>query len=109
MIKILRGQEITCKPFKKHHEEQLKLVSSFNWLDLDKLNDVQTLITETFSGGEIEDYIDERRVRAIGDSVERRVEHLAQLIQTQNPMREDSTEDDVEENIAEDYGPKMTM
>ena len=67
------------------------------------------MITETFSGGEIEDYIDERRVRAIGDSVERRVEHLAQLIQTQNPMREDSTEDDVEENIAEDYGPKMTM
>lgn len=108
-VQILRGQEITCKPFKKHHEEQLKLVSSFNWLDLDKLNDVQTLITETFSGGEIEDYIDERRVRAIGDSVERRVEHLAQLIQTQNPMREDSTEDDVEENIAEDYGPKMTM
>lgn len=32
---ISADRDITCKPFKKHHIEQLKLVSSFGWIDFD--------------------------------------------------------------------------
>ena len=30
---IRAEQDIECKPFKKHHEEQLKLVTDFSWID----------------------------------------------------------------------------
>ena len=106
---ILKNQEITCKPFKNHHEEQLKLVSSFDWLKLDRLSDVRELIAEVFSSEGAGDYIDEARIAAITASVERRMEHLYEIMQSQLPDTVFSTEDDVEENIAEDYFPKMTM
>ena len=106
---ILKNQEITCKPFKNHHEEQLKLVSSFDWLKLDRLSDVRELIAEVFSSEGAGDYIDEARIAAITASVERRMEHLYEIMQSQLPDAVFSTEDDVEENIAEDYSPKMTM
>ena len=108
-VEIQRGQEIICKPFKKHHEEQLKLVSSFEWLDFEKLKDVQTLIEEAFTGERIEDYIDERRVRAIGYSVKHRIDYLAQLAKSKKMIREDSTVDDVEEDIAAAYGPNPML
>ena len=100
---ILRGEEILCKPFKKDHVEQLRLVSSFDWLDLGKLEDVKEFILESFSGEKTEDFIDERRVCAITESVGRRIEHLRQLIQMQNLTQEDNTENDVVEDIAERY------
>ena len=83
-VQILRGEDITCKPFRKRHEEQLGLVSSFDWFDPDQLKDVRTLITETFAGGENEDYFDERRVRAIAESVEKRIERLVLLIRNRS-------------------------
>ena len=36
---ILKEREIICKPFKKSHDEQLKLVSSFDWIDFRLLQD----------------------------------------------------------------------
>ncbi|MFQ7748767.1 MAG: hypothetical protein ACLRJV_16545 [Eubacteriales bacterium] len=32
---------VTCKPFKDRHEEQIKLVSSFDWLDLSRLDSIE--------------------------------------------------------------------
>ena len=37
---------IECKPFKNNHEDQLKLVTNFNWLDFNKLDDIAMEIKE---------------------------------------------------------------
>ena len=36
--------EVVCKHFKKHHAEQIKLVTSFDWIDFDRLSGVGELI-----------------------------------------------------------------
>jgi len=104
---IRSGKDIICKPFKKHHEEQLKLVSSFDWLDTDKLSDVGDLIAEIFSMGDAADYMDEARVSAIADTVRKRIRQVEELAMTHTEAEVMSTEDDVEENVAESYGPQM--
>lgn len=104
---IRSGREVGCKPFKNHHEEQLKLVSDFSWIDFNRLSDVKELVTETLSTDAAEDYLDESRIMAIAQSVERRIYTLAQLAMTQAGPQTQSTDDDVEENVAEHYGPKL--
>lgn len=101
------GREVGCKPFKNHHEEQIKLVRSFDWLDLSKLDHVDDIIREVLSQDTEETYVDENRIRAITDSVKSRLQNLGQIVcehdvrlaQTQT----DTTADDVKENIAENY------
>ena len=34
---ILSGKDVECKPFKRRHEDQIKLVTSFDWIDFDAL------------------------------------------------------------------------
>lgn len=46
---IRTGQGVECKPFKKHHEEQIKLVSDFSWIPFEQLNDVEENIAEDYS------------------------------------------------------------
>ena len=104
---IRSGKDITCKPFKKHHEEQLKLVSSFDWINFGRLSDVAELITETFTTDDASDYMDEARVSAIVDTVRKRIRQVEELAMVHTHAEVMSTEDDVEENIAETYGPKM--
>lgn len=106
---IRMKKEIVCKPFKNHHSEQLKLVSDFGWIDFDKLTDVDQVITSVLSSDGAEEYIDQNRIKAIADSVRRRIEYLSQLALTHTPVQEISTEDDVKENIAENYVPKTEM
>ena len=98
---IRSGRNISCKPFKKTHQDQLRMVTSFDWLDLSKLDDVDQDIREVFTGAE--EFIDKERVEAIVASVNQRVQLLATFILTQQPQM-DSTENDVEENVAAEYG-----
>lgn len=102
-------KEVVCKPFKNHHTEQLKLVSDFSWIDFDSLSDIGELITNVLSADGAKDYMDENRIRAIIGAAQRRIEQLSQLAMTQTPVQDFSTKDDVEENIAEDYTPKMEL
>ena len=106
-------KDVGCKPFKNHHLEQLRLVQSFDWLDLEKLDDIEDVIKETFAQDDAEEYIDEYRVRAIVNSVKRRIQNLEQIIKERQMKSFEqvgaSTEDDVAENIAEDYSPKMVL
>lgn len=104
---IRSERDITCKPFKKYHEEQLKLVSSFEWIDIEKLSNVRALIMETFSEDSASEYIDEARMKAIADTVEKRISNVAEMAMSYIPVQTTSTEYDVEKDIAEDYGPKM--
>ena len=54
-----------------------------------------------FAGAE--EFIDQERVEAIVSSVNQRTQLLATFILTQRPQ-EDSTENDVERNVAAEYG-----
>ena len=58
-------------------------------------------------------YIDENRIRAVTNAVKRRIQQLEQIIcerRVEPSMHGNvSTEDDVSENIAEDYSPKMEL
>lgn len=94
--------EITCKPFKKHHDEQLKLVSSFDWIDFSALSDIREIITAVLSDEQAADYMDEKRIHTICDLAEQRVRNLEALAKAGN-QQSITTEDDVIENIAADY------
>lgn len=97
-------REISCKPFKKHSMEQLKLVHSFDWIDFAQLADVGDTIREVLLDEQAADFMDEKRVDAIVQTTERRIGKLKEFAETYagavNPA---STEDDVERNVAEDY------
>ena len=94
--------EIICKPFKKHHDEQLKLVSSFDWIDFDALSDVPEIITRILSYEQAADYMDEKRIRTICDLTEQRIRNL-EVFAKSHSKQVLSTDDDVKENIAADY------
>ena len=100
---IKSGVEITCKPFKNKHEEQIKLVKSFDWLELNNLNDIDEIVTSAFTCENIEDYIDKKRIEVITESVKKRIEKLREIISKNSSSETDSTANDVKENIAEDY------
>ena len=100
---IRAERDVECKPFKKHHGEQLKLVSDFSWIDFDRLADVDDLIVKTLSAEGAKEYMDDGRIKAIAETVNRRIQNLLQLSMAQAPVQTDSIEDDVEENIAQDY------
>ena len=94
--------EVTCKPFKKHHDEQLKLVSSFDWIDFSALSDIREIITGVLSDEQAADYIDERRIQIICKLAEQRVQNLEAMAKV-GARQTVTAEDDVKENIAADY------
>lgn len=101
---ILSGKTIECKPFKKTHEEQLNLVTSFDWIDFGALKGIDKDIKEVFANAG--EYIDENRVNAIISSIESRIEYL-QGIAISNRQTVDNVDDDVNEDVAEDYTLNM--
>ena len=101
---IVSGEGIECKPFKKTHEEQLKLVTSFDWIDFDSLKDVDKEILSVLNGAG--EFMDEARKDAIAASVTKRIGHLKELALSRHQVIDD-TESDVERDVAEDYGIKF--
>ncbi len=102
--RIYVDHNTVCKPFKKHHEEQLKLVSSFAWINFSALSDVSDLIRKTLSDEQAADFVGADRTDAIVQTVEKRIRTLQEMALTQRPADvSHSIEDDVEQNIAEDY------
>lgn len=106
-------KDVGCKPFKNHHIEQLQLVTSFEWLDFSKLADAEDVIRETLAMDTDESYIDEYRINAVVNAVRRRIQNLEQVIKERRTdsfvHNSASTDDDVAENIAEDYSHKMEL
>lgn len=90
---------IECKPFKKTHSEQLKLVSSFDWLDLGNLAGFDEEIAEILeSAGE---YMDSNRKKAIMDAFSIRLGMLAETA-----ARQCGPVDDLKSDAAEDSAEK---
>ena len=75
-------------------------MTSFDWLDLAKLDGIDQDIRETFTGAE--EFIDQERVEAIASSVNRRIQTLEDFLLTQHPQA-DSTENDVERSVTAEY------
>lgn len=97
---IRSGRNITCKPFKRSHQDQLRLVTSFDWLDLSNLQGIDQDIREVFAGAE--EYVDRDRAEVIAASVNQRIQMIETFTLTQQPQV-DSTENDVEEDVAAEY------
>ena len=106
LSQIHTEKNITCKPFKRRHNEQIKLVTSFDWIDFSKLSDAGDMVREVFSDPQAKELISENRKEAIAQMVERHIESLQTIAESHAPQ-EDHAEDDVEENIAEDYTQKL--
>ena len=103
---IRSDRNVICKPFKNHHDEQLKLVTDYSWIDFDSLSDVRQLVFKTLSSDGAQEYIDERRIEIIADAMQRRIQHVRELSEKQVPVQTDSVIDDVKEDKAEDYREK---
>lgn len=97
---ILSGKDVDCKPFKKRHEEQLRLVTDYSWINFDALENIDEDIKKVFANAGM--YMDENRIQAVISSVKRRISNL-QALANQKTAVVDNIEDDVLENIAEDY------
>ena len=106
LSQIYAEKNIASKPFKRRHDEQIKLVTSFDWIDFSKLYDAGDMVREVFSDPRAKELISENRKEAIAQMVERHIESLQTIAESHAPQ-EDHAEDDVEKNVAEDYIPKM--
>lgn len=96
---ILSPRMTECKPFKRTHDEQIKLVRSFAWIDFDQLDGIEQDLRRIFD--QAGDYMDETRKSAILAAFSARLENLKALAKTQHPI-DDQTQD-VEQDVAEDY------
>lgn len=89
---------INCKPFKKFHEEQIKLVNSYDWLDLSKLRGLDEEFREILGDSE---FIDEVRRDRLCVALQNRIEGLHRIVNAHVKYTfTDNISMDVRENIA---------
>lgn len=93
--------DISCKPFKKHHGEQIRLVSSFDWLDLDKLNGIEDEVYGLLTEQKAALFVGSERARLIAQGLAKRIANLHEAVMTQSA--EDNPDEDLTENIAQTY------
>jgi hypothetical protein len=60
------GSKVECKPFKKSHDEQIKLVANLKWFDMESLKGVENDIISIFAKSED---VDDIRGKAIAKTV----------------------------------------
>ena len=77
---INANAKIPCKPFKADHEEQIRLVSSFDWIDFPALKGIDDEFHDILNGSL---FIDETRRDALCFALRKRVEMLE--ITARNP------------------------
>ncbi len=81
---ILSGKIAECKPFRSKHDKQLKLVTSFDWLQFDKLKNIRNIIADTFNKSN--GLIDGERLNAIIISTETRIDNIEQAALRKNKI-----------------------
>ena len=70
------GSVLECKPFRKNHAEQIKLVEDLSWFDAEKLKGIDDEIIEIFSKSEL---VDETRRARIASAVKERCGQIETL------------------------------
>lgn len=71
---INEGYDLTSKPFKITHSDQIRLVHSFEWMDLLKLDGIEDVVFEVFESPC--SVIERNRAEAIAQYLRRRIEKL---------------------------------
>ena len=97
------SSDIICKPFKKTHGEQLRLVSSFDWLDISKLNGIEDEILNVLCEDKSVRYVEAERAKAIAAEVRKRIDALESIAANHSSYDVSSTDGDVEDNTAASY------
>lgn len=100
---ILSGKGIICKPFKNSHNDQLKLVSSFDWVDFNELSHIENIIRGVFDTNCAAEYVDKTRVNAIVESVKKRIHYLEEFAKSHAWPEIKDIKNDVTKNIAKSY------
>lgn len=96
---LINGEaKVPCKPFKNSHEEQIKLVRSFDWLDLSALKGIDMEFREIVKGSL---FIDRARCDAICKGICERVEFLQDVMNSCVKEKfSDHMSSDVKQDIA---------
>lgn len=95
---INRSLKAVCKPFKNNHEEQIKLVSSFDWIDFTALTDIEEELREIVRNSL---FIDSVRCDALCLGIRNRVELLREAAKNHGKQFfVDAPVNDVTENTA---------
>lgn len=95
---ISANAKLTCKPFKSDHNEQIKLVTSFDWLDLSLLDGIEEEVQTIFNGSH---FVNEARCLRVCQALRGRIERLQKFIDSREPhIWVDDYSTDVKENIA---------
>ncbi len=103
-VPLMRNEgETVCKPFKKRHADQLRLVRSFDWIDFGALDDVRDFIVSVLSDERAADCMDELRIRNIADLTVKRIKEVEALASSAPETRADTAENDVARDIAATY------
>lgn len=92
-----------CKPFKKTHEEQIKLVSSFEWVDFQALSDIDKWIYNLFDERALE-FVGNDRVNSIVQTVQTRIEQVHDMAMTHR-----FTTSHVERDLTDNHTMEMTL
>lgn len=92
------GAKITSKPFKSSHEEQIKLVTDFSWLDLSALAGIDEELREIVKGSL---FVDETRCDALCNGLKVRIGMLEKIVSShKKQVFVDNTQFDVVQDIA---------
>ncbi len=90
---IHAGVKAACKPFKGSHEEQIKLVTDFAWLDFSALTGIDEELREIVKGSL---FVDETRCSALCKALKGRVRMLQEAaLSARHTVFFDSTKSDV--------------
>lgn len=95
--------DIPCKPFKKKHSEQLRMVSSFDWLDISKLNGIEDEILNILCEDNAVQYVEAERAKAIAAEIRKRIDTLEIIAASHDSYDVSSNGGDVEEVNAASY------
>ncbi len=101
--KAIPHSDVESKPFKRKHGEQLKLVSSFEWLDFSKLDGIENDIMNIFADEKTDRYIDDERAKAIASQVRTRIDILERIAASHTSHDTSSDAGDVEDITAARY------
>ena len=96
---ILSQRNIECKPFKKTHAEQLKLVTSFDWIDFNRLQGIEEVLRGVYD--QACEYMDTARKDAVLTAFSARLQNLMAISAVQKSR--DDIAQDVELDLSQEY------
>lgn len=88
-------KDICCKPFKSTHNEQINLVTSFDWLDFSALDNAIGEAYNLYSYLYDADFISLDRVNQISLTLNKRAASLKEYVQNSNNGKDTAALDDV--------------